>query len=97
MESLTIQLNEHQAASLRRVAEVQGRPEADVARDAIVRYSQQYDSPDESRESRLETPEIGAHSERPRLRTFAMSGIVEGDGSSIADVPENELLKGFGE
>ena len=37
---------------------------------------------------------IGA-SRRPRV--FSMSGIDEGDGSSIADIPEEELLKGFGE
>ena len=37
---------------------------------------------------------VGA-SRRPRK--FAMSGIGEGDGTSIADIPEEELLKGFGE
>ena len=97
MESLTIQLDEQQVASLRRVAEVQGRPEAEVARDAIVRYAQEYDSTDESTGSRRGTQGDGLRSERPRLRTFAMSGIVEGDGSSIADIPEEELLRGFGE
>ena len=30
-------------------------------------------------------------------RNFALSGIAEGSGGSIADIPEEELLKGFGE
>lgn len=30
-------------------------------------------------------------------RKFAMAGIVDGPSESIADVPEDELLKGFGE
>jgi hypothetical protein len=29
-------------------------------------------------------------------RKFAMAGCFEGDGSSIADVPDEELLRGFG-
>lgn len=37
---------------------------------------------------------------RPKLaqdRNFALAGSGQGDGSSIADVPEGDLLKGFGE
>lgn len=30
-------------------------------------------------------------------RAFEMDGIFEGDGTSIADVPDAELMKGFGE
>ena len=30
-------------------------------------------------------------------RNFEMCGIFDGDGTSIADVPEEELMKGFGE
>ena len=30
-------------------------------------------------------------------RTFAMSGVAEGPGGSIADLSEEELLQGFGE
>jgi Ribbon-helix-helix protein, copG family len=30
-------------------------------------------------------------------RNFALAGSGHGDGSSIADVPEEDLLKGFGE
>jgi hypothetical protein len=32
-----------------------------------------------------------------RDRSFALAGSGRGDGSSIADVPEEDLLKGFGE
>ena len=32
-----------------------------------------------------------------RPRRFEMIGTVEGDGTSVADIPEEELLKGFGE
>jgi predicted transcriptional regulator len=30
-------------------------------------------------------------------RNFALAGAGHGDGSSIADVPDEDLLKGFGE
>ena len=30
-------------------------------------------------------------------RDFEMEGIFDGDGTSIADVPDEELMKGFGE
>ncbi len=29
-------------------------------------------------------------------RKFALTGAWEGDGTSIADIPEDELLRGFG-
>jgi predicted transcriptional regulator len=32
-----------------------------------------------------------------RDRNFALAGIGRGDGSSIADVPDEDLLEGFGE
>ena len=32
----------------------------------------------------------------PQGRDFALSGIGRGDGASVADVPEEELLDGFG-
>ncbi len=37
---------------------------------------------------------VGA-SRRPR--SFAMDGVSRGPGGSVADIPEEELLKGFGE
>lgn len=30
-------------------------------------------------------------------RDFAFAATFDGDGTSIADIPENELMKGFGE
>jgi hypothetical protein len=30
-------------------------------------------------------------------RVFAMDGIVHGPGGSVADIPDEELMKGFGE
>jgi predicted DNA-binding protein len=30
-------------------------------------------------------------------REFALAGIWRGDGSSVADIPEEELLEGFGD
>ncbi len=30
-------------------------------------------------------------------RRFALTACAEGDGSSVADVPEDELLEGFGD
>ena len=35
--------------------------------------------------------------ERRGDRNFALIGIADGPGDSIADVPEGELLEGFGE
>ena len=39
---------------------------------------------------------LDASENRPP-RTFAMDGVACGPGGSIADIPEEELLKGFGE
>jgi hypothetical protein len=33
---------------------------------------------------------------KPPKRHFSMAGCVRGDGSSVADIPEEEYLKGFG-
>lgn len=40
-----------------------------------------------------------ARYEQPRVgdRNFAMMGAGEGDGRSVADIPEDELMDGFGE
>jgi hypothetical protein len=40
---------------------------------------------------------LAAYGDRVPDRDFAMFGVFEGDGTSIADVPEDELLRGFGE
>lgn len=39
---------------------------------------------------------ISAYESRPRARQFALDGVWDGDGTSIADIPEEELLEGFG-
>ncbi|MBI3973956.1 MAG: ribbon-helix-helix protein, CopG family [Chloroflexi bacterium] len=40
---------------------------------------------------------IKAYVERAaRERDFVMAGVAEGPGDSVADIPEEELLKGFG-
>jgi len=41
---------------------------------------------------------IGSYADsRPSDRNFSMAGAWEGNGSSVADIPEDELLKGFGD
>jgi len=75
MKMLTVELDDEQASWLRKVAEVEGRTEADVVRDAILQYWS-----------------------RPRgERKLAIDGVGRGPGGSIADIPQEELLKGFGE
>ena len=40
---------------------------------------------------------IAAYEERCSPdRAFALAGAWEGDGTSVADIPEEELLRGFG-
>jgi hypothetical protein len=41
---------------------------------------------------------VATYQPRPsRDRNFALAGSGHGDGSSIVDVPQEDLLKGFGE
>lgn len=75
MRKTSVYLDEEHAAELRRLAEAEGRPQAEILRDAILVYAAQA---------------------RPR-RIFAMDGVARGPGGSIADIPEEELLKGMGE
>jgi predicted transcriptional regulator len=75
MKKTSVYLDDEHAERLRRAAEAEGRPQAEIIRDAIVQYT-----------SRRAVP-----------REFAMSGIAEGPGGSVADIPEEELLRGFGE
>ena len=96
MKTLTIDLDDEQAAALKRAAESEGRPEIDLARDAVVRYAQRHPSADEP-SGELSTTDENAGRGHRRLRTFAMKGAFKGPGGSIADIPEEHLLKGFGE
>jgi hypothetical protein len=77
----SVYLDEEHVARLKRAAEAEGRSQAEVLRDAIPLYPSRADQPP---------------------RTFAIDAIAPGIASrfgyrSIADIPENELLAGFGE
>jgi hypothetical protein len=74
MRKTSIYLEEADRARLRRLAEQQGRSQADVVRAAIAEYAEQH------------IPS----------RKFAMAGSFDGDGTSMADIPEEDLLRGFG-
>jgi hypothetical protein len=55
-----------------------------------------------SREGRAEADVLKAALDRyepeaPPVRYFSLEGCVTGDGTSVADIPEEEYLKGFGE
>lgn len=66
-------LAEEQVRTLRRLAELLGRSQAEILREAITRY---------------------AETARPPRR-FALAACAR--GGSIAEIPEEELLAGFGE
>ncbi len=75
MKKTSVYLDDEHVERLRRIAEAEGRSQADVVRDAILMYQGR---------------------PKPR-RSFAMRGVAEGPGGSVADIPEEELLRGFGE
>lgn len=75
MRKTSVYLDEHQAERLARLAREEGRPQAEILREAVATYQ-----PKPSQE-----------------RNFALAGSGHGDGSSIADVLEEDLLEGFGE
>jgi Arc/MetJ-type ribon-helix-helix transcriptional regulator len=74
MRKTSVYLSEEQAARVKRLAQAEGRSEADLIRRAIEAY-----------------PET-----RPQ-RTILCYAVADGPGDSVADIPEEELLKGFGE
>jgi predicted transcriptional regulator len=74
MKKTSVYLDEADIDRLRRLAEREGRSQAEIVRAALAAYE----------------------SRRVPDRNFALAGSWEGDGTSIADVPEEELLKGFG-
>ncbi len=71
----SVYLSEAQAERLARLSEQQGRPQAQIIRDAIAAY---------------------AAAARSGDRRFSVDGVVEGDGTSVADVGDDDLLQGFG-
>jgi hypothetical protein len=75
MKKSSIYLTERELQHLAAMAKAEGRPRAEIIRDAILAYPGR-PNPD---------------------RNFAIDGVGEGPGDSVADVPEHELLKGFGD
>jgi predicted transcriptional regulator len=71
----SVYLSEAQADRLSRLSKQEGRPQAEIIREAITAYGVL----------------------RPGDRQFSLDGVALGDGTSIADVAEEELLQGFGE
>lgn len=47
--------------------------------------------------TRAEVIRLAIEAFQPPVRVFHLDGCFEGDGTSIADVPDEELLRGFGE
>lgn len=75
VKKTSLYLSPTEEQRLDELARVEGRPKAEIIRQAIVDY-------------------------RPRAagdRSFALFDSGRGDGRSVADVPEAELLEGFGE
>ncbi len=68
-------LDEVDVGRLKRLAEREGRSQAEIIREAIAVYESQA-KPD---------------------RNFALTGSWAGDGTSVADIPEEDLLRGFGD
>ncbi len=75
MRKTSVYLDQDQAERLARLARQEGRPQAEILREAVATYQ-----PRPSQD-----------------RNFKLAGSGHGDGSSVADVAEEELLKGFGE
>ena len=78
MRKTSVYLDEVRAARLARIAEVEGRSQADILRAAIDAYS----------------PQVASD------RDFALAAgfpRVDGDSRPISEIPDNELLAGFGE
>lgn len=75
MKKTSVYLDEADIGKLRRLAEREGRSQAEIIREAIGVY-----------ESRVKPD-----------RNFALTGSWAGDGTSVADVSEEELMRGFGD
>ncbi len=75
MPKTSVYLTAAQAERLARLSKQQGRPQAEIIRDAIATY----------------TPP------RQSERHFSLDGVVVGDGTTIAEINDDELLRGFGE
>ena len=71
----SVYLSEAQAERLSRLSNQEGRPQAEIIREAIAAHGVL----------------------RSRDRDFSVNGVAVGDERSIADVADDELLRGFGE
>jgi len=82
MKKTSVYLDDEHATRLKRAAEAEGRSQAEILRDAIMQYTSPASKPP---------------------RKFAMDGAVSKGIArqlgyrSIADIPEEVLLEGFGE
>jgi hypothetical protein len=74
MKKSSIYLTERELEHVAALAKAEGRPRAEIIRDAILAYPGRAN----------------------RDRDFAIDGIGEGPGDSVADIPERELMSGFG-
>jgi predicted DNA-binding protein len=78
MRKTSIYLDDEQADRLARLARTEGRPQAEIVREAISCY-------------------------RPapkRDRNFSLAGNferIDGEDRPISEIPEDELIRGFGE
>lgn len=83
MKKTSVYLDDEHLLRLKQAAEAEGRSQSEILRDAIRLYADRTDQPP---------------------RTFAMARCIPSGGiarklgyASIADVPEEVLLEGFGE
>lgn len=74
MKKTSLYLDECDVERLRRLAEREGRSQAEIMRAALALYDER--NPD---------------------RNFLLTASGAGDGRSIADIPDEELFRGFGE
>ncbi len=103
MKKTSVYLTEEDLARLRRLAAIEGVSQALVVREAISAYDTSVRTGGPA--SRPSTaPESGEEEvigclgeEESGSRTFALDGCVIGDGTSAADIPEEDYLDGFGE
>ena len=76
MKKTSVYLTTREISHLARLSRLEGRPQAEIVRDAIVAYG-------------------GARVGQDR--EFAIDGVGEGPGDSVAGLTDAELLRGFGD
>jgi hypothetical protein len=109
MKKTSVYLSDEDRDRLREIAEREGRSQASVLREAIAAYGDR-EADERPAFPGFEPPaglttvwkedEFGRYRVDLRpdgTRYFALDGAFAGDGTSAADIPEEEYLKGFGE